>query len=71
MFIYFLIGPHDVENYNMYSEICLISNARFSNQVVLELQEDGKLTTSDDPQVEFGCLDRNFIEQVCLKEVFI
>ncbi|KAK9113458.1 hypothetical protein Syun_020255 [Stephania yunnanensis] len=27
-------------------------------QVVLELQEDGKLSTSDDPPVIFGCLDQ-------------
>ncbi|RDX87701.1 Snurportin-1, partial [Mucuna pruriens] len=32
-------------------------------QVVLELQEDGKLTTSDDPPVVFGCLDGSFIQQ--------
>jgi len=40
-------------------------------QVVLELQEDGKLTTSDDPPVVFGCLDGSFIQQVCFKEVSI
>lgn len=32
-------------------------------QVVLELQEDGRLTTSDDPPVVFGCLDASFIQQ--------
>ncbi|XP_014489900.1 snurportin-1 isoform X1 [Vigna radiata var. radiata] len=32
-------------------------------QVVLELQEDGKLTTSDDPPIVFGCLDGSFIQQ--------
>ncbi|XP_058787730.1 uncharacterized protein LOC131662065 [Vicia villosa] len=32
-------------------------------QVVLELQEDGKLTTCDDPHVVFGCLDGSFIQQ--------
>ncbi|KAI4336315.1 hypothetical protein L6164_014854 [Bauhinia variegata] len=32
-------------------------------QVVLELQEDGKLTTSDDPPVVFGCLDGSFTQQ--------
>ncbi|KAL9314009.1 hypothetical protein ACSQ67_019461 [Phaseolus vulgaris] len=32
-------------------------------QVVLELQEDGQLTTSDDPPVVFGCLDGSFIQQ--------
>ncbi|XP_023529237.1 snurportin-1 [Cucurbita pepo subsp. pepo] len=32
-------------------------------QVVLELQDDGKVTTSDDPPVDFGCLDGNFIEK--------
>ncbi|PKI38086.1 hypothetical protein CRG98_041555, partial [Punica granatum] len=36
--------------------------------VVLELQEDGKLTTSDDPPVVFGCLDGDFIQKsgLCL-----
>ncbi|KAL9672642.1 hypothetical protein QQ045_028894 [Rhodiola kirilowii] len=33
-------------------------------QVVLELQEDGKLTTSDDPPVVFGSLDGDFIQKV-------
>ncbi|KAK9198230.1 hypothetical protein WN944_013414 [Citrus x changshan-huyou] len=32
-------------------------------QVVLELQEDGKLSTSDDPPVIFGCLDGEFIQK--------
>ncbi|XP_043726349.1 snurportin-1 [Telopea speciosissima] len=32
-------------------------------QVVLELQDDGKLTTSDDPPVVCGCLDTNFMQQ--------
>ncbi|RZC17367.1 snurportin-1-like isoform X3 [Glycine soja] len=32
-------------------------------QVVLELQDDGKLTTSDDPPMLFGCLDGSFIQQ--------
>ncbi|XP_044486701.1 snurportin-1 [Mangifera indica] len=32
-------------------------------QVVLELQDDGKLSTSDDPPVVFGCLDRDFIQR--------
>lgn len=36
----------------------------FNDQVVLELQDDGKVTTSDDPPVDFGCLDGNFIEKV-------
>ncbi|KAF7833978.1 snurportin-1 [Senna tora] len=36
-------------------------------QVVLELQEDGKLTTSDDPPMVFGCLDGSFIAQSELK----
>ncbi|KAF2311501.1 hypothetical protein GH714_024399 [Hevea brasiliensis] len=35
-------------------------------QVVLELQDDGKLITSDDPPVVFGCLDLDFIQ----KEIF-
>ncbi|XP_073260888.1 uncharacterized protein [Populus alba] len=32
-------------------------------QVVLELQDDGKLVTSDDPPVVFGCLDSDFIQK--------
>lgn len=32
-------------------------------QVVLELQDDGKLTTSDEPPVVFGCLDMEFIQK--------
>ncbi|GAB2269694.1 hypothetical protein Dimus_004616 [Dionaea muscipula] len=32
-------------------------------QVVLELQSDGKLNTSDDPPVVFGCLAPDFIEK--------
>uniref|UniRef100_A0A7N0UY15 Snurportin-1 n=1 Tax=Kalanchoe fedtschenkoi TaxID=63787 RepID=A0A7N0UY15_KALFE len=32
-------------------------------QVVFELQEDGKLPTSDDPPVVFGCLDGDFIQK--------
>lgn len=32
-------------------------------QVVLELQNDGKVTTSDDPPVVFGCLDQDFLEK--------
>ncbi|GAB4860802.1 hypothetical protein Ancab_035965 [Ancistrocladus abbreviatus] len=32
-------------------------------QVVLELQNDGKLITSDDPPVVFGCLDQDFIQK--------
>ncbi|XP_039026364.1 uncharacterized protein LOC120159936 [Hibiscus syriacus] len=32
-------------------------------QVVLELQDDRKLVTSDDPPVLFGCLDGDFIEK--------
>ncbi|OIV97067.1 hypothetical protein TanjilG_14612 [Lupinus angustifolius] len=33
-------------------------------QVVLELQEDGKVTTCDDPPVVFGCLDGNYTQQL-------
>jgi hypothetical protein len=33
---------------------------------VLELQEDGKLITSDDPVVVFGSLDSEVIQKVCL-----
>ncbi|XP_004297553.1 PREDICTED: snurportin-1 [Fragaria vesca subsp. vesca] len=36
-------------------------------QVVLELQDDGKVTTSDDPPVVFGCLNLDFIQQSGLK----
>jgi len=32
-------------------------------QVVLELQDNGNLTTSDDPPVVFGCLDTTFIQK--------
>ncbi|KAM1978829.1 hypothetical protein ACFX16_015475 [Malus domestica] len=32
-------------------------------QVVLELQGDGNVTTSDDPPVVFGCLESDFIQQ--------
>ncbi|KAK8486406.1 hypothetical protein V6N12_030492, partial [Hibiscus sabdariffa] len=32
-------------------------------QVVLELQDDRKLVTSDDPPVSFGCLDGDIIEK--------
>jgi hypothetical protein len=35
-------------------------------QLVLELQEDGKLVTSDDPPVVFGSLDKEFIQKVLL-----
>nr|AQY17497.1 snurportin-1 [Liriodendron chinense] len=35
--------------------------------VVLELQDDGKVTTSDDPPVVFGCLDREFIQKSGLR----
>ncbi|XVF08705.1 hypothetical protein REPUB_Repub07fG0026500 [Reevesia pubescens] len=35
-------------------------------QVVLELQDDGKLVTSDDPPVLFGCLDGDIIEKTGL-----
>ncbi|XP_068666128.1 uncharacterized protein [Aristolochia californica] len=36
-------------------------------QVVLELQADGNLTTSDDPPAVFGCLDGNFIQKSGLR----
>ncbi|ERN09958.1 hypothetical protein AMTRI_Chr06g194380 [Amborella trichopoda] len=32
-------------------------------QVVLELKEDGKVGSSDDPSVVFSCLDRDFLQQ--------
>ncbi|KAL6890581.1 hypothetical protein ACP4OV_008836 [Aristida adscensionis] len=35
--------------------------------VVLELQEDGKLITSDDPPVVFGSLDHEFIQKANLR----
>lgn len=37
-------------------------------QVVLELQNDGKLATSDDPPVVFECLDGDFIQKAELHE---
>ncbi|KAL6536591.1 hypothetical protein OROGR_013163 [Orobanche gracilis] len=36
----------------------------YQQQVVLELLDDGRLTTSDDPHVIFGCLDKDFIQKV-------
>lgn len=36
-------------------------------QVVLELLDDGRLATSDDPPVIFGCLEKGFIEQTGLQ----
>ncbi|KAL3647036.1 hypothetical protein CASFOL_008004 [Castilleja foliolosa] len=36
-------------------------------QVVLELLDDGRLATSDDPHVIFGCLDRDFIQKTELQ----
>ncbi|KAK1259292.1 hypothetical protein QJS04_geneDACA015474 [Acorus gramineus] len=36
-------------------------------QVVLELQDDGKLVTSDDPPVIFGCLDGEFVQKLGLR----
>ncbi|KAG9445975.1 hypothetical protein H6P81_012103 [Aristolochia fimbriata] len=36
-------------------------------QVVLELQADGNLTTSDDPPLVFGCLDKDFIQKAGLQ----
>lgn len=38
----------------------------FCLQVVLELQDDLKLVTSDDPPVVFGCSDLEFKEKVSL-----
>ncbi|KAL5222418.1 hypothetical protein ABZP36_027131 [Zizania latifolia] len=46
------------------ANMALIQIARDRSQVVLELQEDGKLTTSDDPPVVFGSLDNEFIQKV-------
>ncbi|KAJ4712572.1 snurportin-1 [Melia azedarach] len=40
-------------------------------QVVLELQDDGKLCTSDDPPVIFGCLDVEFIEKSELQSGYL
>lgn len=36
-------------------------------QVVLELQDDGKLTTSDEPPVVFGCIDGEFQQKSGLR----
>ncbi|KAK4776830.1 hypothetical protein SAY86_005518 [Trapa natans] len=38
-------------------------NIPIQQQVVLELQDDGKLNTSDDPPVVFGCLDSDFVHK--------
>ena len=40
------------------------------DQVVLELQDDGNLTTSDDPPVVFGSLDGDFIQKVWLMQIY-
>ncbi|XP_057480600.1 uncharacterized protein LOC130767674 [Actinidia eriantha] len=40
-------------------------------QVVLELQDDGKLTTSDDPHVVFGCLDMDFMQKSGLQPKYL
>ncbi|XP_057728459.1 uncharacterized protein LOC130944248 [Arachis stenosperma] len=40
-------------------------------QVVLELQEGGKLCTSDDPPVVFGCLDGGFMHESELHSGFL
>lgn len=34
----------------------------------MELQDDGKLSTSDDPPVVFGSLDEEFIQKVVLSQ---
>ncbi|CAL9764468.1 unnamed protein product [Musa acuminata subsp. burmannicoides] len=36
-------------------------------QVVLEIQDDGRLTTSDDPPVVFGCVEADFIQKSGLR----
>ncbi|CAA0810709.1 Unknown protein [Striga hermonthica] len=36
-------------------------------QVVLELCDDGKVATSDDPPIIFGCLDKDFIQKTRLE----
>jgi snurportin-1 len=43
------------------------NNGEVPNQqhIVLELQEEGKLVTSDDPPVPFSCLNADFVKQVC------
>ncbi|CAK9170285.1 unnamed protein product [Ilex paraguariensis] len=40
-------------------------------QVVLELQDDGKLTASDDPPVVFGCLNGDFIQKTGLHSGYL
>ncbi|XP_042014526.1 snurportin-1-like [Salvia splendens] len=44
------------------------SNGKISNQQqrVLELLDDGRLATFDDPPVILGCLGNDFVEKVCL-----
>lgn len=38
-----------------------------NEKVVLEVQENGELVTSDDPPVVLGCLNAGFIQEVCVK----
>ncbi|KAB1217373.1 hypothetical protein CJ030_MR4G020948 [Morella rubra] len=38
-------------------------------QVVLELQDNGNLTTSDDPPVVFGFLDEGFVQKVVFQHM--
>ncbi|PSS07675.1 Snurportin-1 like [Actinidia chinensis var. chinensis] len=40
-------------------------------QVVLELRDDGKLITSDDPHVVFGCLDTDFMQKSGLQSKYL
>lgn len=43
---------------------CVWSFTYDYNQLVLELLDDGRLATSDDPPIIFGCLNEDFIQQV-------
>ena len=40
-----------------------------NDQLVLELQGDGKGATLDDPSVDIGCLDGDLIEKVLLIQI--
>lgn len=39
-------------------------NIPSKQHLVLELQDNLKVTTSDDPPVEFCCMDRDFVQKV-------
>lgn len=57
----FLVFHSHLQSLNIYS-LCILEK-----QIVLELQEEGKIVTSDDPPVPFSCLNADFVKQVCSK----